>query len=299
MQPLGPSSFGPFRPFQASRVSSGLICSLAPKAKQIFFKRDDLLRLEPPTKQNHSSSFLSGNKARKFLNLYSKLPSTSIITSSADNSQTTFPRLIQSYGGSQSNAMLSLARIASWNNNTRFVYYSKVLPSFLAKEPHGNLKAALDCGMQLVQLDSAAFHELVRKQSSLARVTRPENQQNNNDSLWVPQGGTVQDAQIGGSLLATELLEFIEGQATRHCRRSRWKVIFASGTGVTALATARALVSLQSSESKARIKVEVVAIACVGNAQSLKDQMITAARDRCSNRRRLDRLRRALCSYHY
>ena len=140
------------------------------RGKQVYIKRDDLLRLE--------RSNVSGNKARKMLAL-NQIP--------ADD----FPKCVVSYGGSQSNAMLALAAVvqsknaevtaAGITNDTqygeemsedeseqqesalrekRFVYFTKKLPRFLKKNPSGNFFRAKALGMEVIELSNDDYNHL-------------------------------------------------------------------------------------------------------------------------------------------
>jgi hypothetical protein len=60
-----------------------------------------------------------------------------------------------SHGGYQSNAMLALAQLARMKR-MGFVYYTKSLPSS-AEPASGNLKHALELGMQVVSLSTAKY----------------------------------------------------------------------------------------------------------------------------------------------
>lgn len=97
--------------------------------RPFYIKRDD----ENCIKGIQDS--VSGNKSRKLLYLSSRMP---------------FPKIIASYGGSQSNSMLAIAKVtAASSENSSFFYFLKPLPKFLRNAPTGNLKAALDLGMQV------------------------------------------------------------------------------------------------------------------------------------------------------
>ena len=136
----------------------------------LYLKRDDLLRLP--------DSNISGNKARKLYAL-NGIPAHS------------FPKLIISYGGSQSNAMLALAAIvnsknyqnynngqnrnsssklnSSSNSNEqgesndknekkyKFLNYTKKLPRWLRKTPSGSFLRAKSLGMEIVELSPTMY----------------------------------------------------------------------------------------------------------------------------------------------
>ena len=108
------------------RSSKSVLTSSNLFGKLIYFKRDDLLNINE----------LSGNKARKFYHLSNLKP---------------FPSSIASYGGHQSNAMLSLAKITHLNSNSEFIYYTKKIPKTIYNNPNGNLHEALSLGMKVNQ----------------------------------------------------------------------------------------------------------------------------------------------------
>lgn len=95
--------------------------------KDFIVMRDDL-----------SHPIFSGNKARKLAYLLNNPEKYSHI------------QTIISFGGNQSNFMLALSQLAElkgWN----FHYWIKPLPKFLRQTKNGNLKLALDNGMQLFE----------------------------------------------------------------------------------------------------------------------------------------------------
>ena len=98
--------------------------------RTLYIKRDDLYH-----------PHLSGNKFRKLQTL--------IETPSGQ-----YHRL-QSFGGAQSNAMLALAALCR-EKGWAFRYLVKTLPPAL-QIPQGNLKTALELGMQLIQVDPDTY----------------------------------------------------------------------------------------------------------------------------------------------
>jgi len=155
--------------------------------KKLFVKRDDLIH-----------KYFSGNKARKFWFLFQK-----------DLSRYT---KIVSFGGNQSNAMLSLAAFAKLKG-LEFHYFLKPLPRFLLNSPSGNFKAAVDLGMTYTEV--ASFENI--------NLADPE-------ILFVEQGGAQTEAEFGLKLLAKEIDDFAE------CNNIKDLTLFLpSGTGTAAL----------------------------------------------------------------
>ncbi|ATX80589.1 1-aminocyclopropane-1-carboxylate deaminase/D-cysteine desulfhydrase, PLP-dependent ACC family [Mariprofundus aestuarium] len=170
------------------------------RGREFFVKRDDLI-----------DPLLSGNKYRK---LYS------LIKTPAE----TYDDII-SYGGTQSNAMLSIAALChqkGWD----FHYTCKLLPEHLKAYPSGNLKLALELGMQLHEVAHEAYEETVR-QLRLQRKT---------STLFVPQGGADPIAEEGITLLAREISGWQQEQGLDELH-----VVTPSGTGTTACYLAYAL----------------------------------------------------------
>ena len=95
--------------------------------------------------------------------------------------------------------------------------------------------------------------------------------------MFIPQGGSLQDASIGISSLADELLAFIRSYQSQPTPSSpptvssvkSWKIFVESGTGTTALFLHQSLVEMNAEE----IPVEVIAVTCVGSAAYLLQQM--------------------------
>jgi 1-aminocyclopropane-1-carboxylate deaminase/D-cysteine desulfhydrase-like pyridoxal-dependent ACC family enzyme len=164
------------------------------RGRSFYVKRDDLIH-----------PCLSGNKYRK---LYTLL-----------NTPSHRYETIISYGGAQSNAMLSIAclcRLKGWE----FHYYTKKLPSCLESCTEGNLEQALKQGMRLHETEHAAFQETI---DALKRVKEKK-------SLLISQGGADTIAQEGIRELAREINAWRREQKIENL-----KVVLPSGTGTTAL----------------------------------------------------------------
>lgn len=160
--------------------------------KRFFIKRDDLLE-----------STLNGNKARK---LYK-------FAACGFGAET-----LISYGGAQSNAMYSISALAK-AQNAEFVYYAKKLPSRLRDNPSGNLKAALENGMKLVELDHAEYENKISELLAEGKA----------GTLVIRQGGADEYAREGLKLLADELNGF-----AKQAKLENPLAVTGSGTGTTA-----------------------------------------------------------------
>ncbi len=177
-----------------------------------WVKRDDLL------------APLSGNKARKLAwFLENPLPQV---------------RRVVSHGGAQSNAMLALARLArikGWE----FTWFTRPMPDWLRSHPAGNLRLALELGMQLME----SPHPPVREEADPA-------------TLWIPQGVAMPEAAFGFRQLAEEIMDF--------ARDHPGLVVFVpSGTGTSAWYLQRFL------------PIPVWTVPCVGDAEYLRRQWAT------------------------
>jgi len=164
------------------------------KGHQWFVKRDDLI--DPR---------FSGNKLRKLYTLLQTDPHR-------------YTTLI-SYGGAQSNAMLSLAYLAhlkGWH----FIYYVKTLPKWLGDNPTGNLQLALKLGMELVQVPHRDFYDKVDTIRNMCTE----------DVIFISQGGADKSAKEGIRILAEEILAWQRSNSL-----TSFTVATPSGTGTTAL----------------------------------------------------------------
>ncbi len=182
-----------------------------------YIKRDELI-----------DPYLSGNKYRK---LYA------LLQTPAETYNT-----IISYGGTQSNAMLSMAALCK-QKGWQFEYYCKPLASQLKQQPSGNLKAALDLGMQL--LESPDYDTLI------------PTLQSHDKTLLIPQGGADPLAELGIQILAGEIKQWQQAQNI-----SKLNIVTPSGTGTTAYYLAKHLPNFQ-----------ILTTACVGDHAYLHQQM--------------------------
>ncbi len=158
--------------------------------RKIYIKRDD--KINP---------LFSGNKYRKLHSYFDQ-----------DLSNIAF---IISYGGIQSNAMLSIASFA-FLHNLKFFYIVKSVPSFLKENPHGNYAKALEFGMKVIEKGYDNFYDKVEKYKYLKR------------SMFINQGGADDAAKDGVEELSREIVDFmIENQI------EKLNVITPSGTGTT------------------------------------------------------------------
>jgi len=170
------------------------------RGRAFFVKRDDLI-----------DPLLSGNKYRKLYTL---------IQTPADRYQN-----ITSYGGVQSNAMLSLAALCQ-QKGWQFHYTSKPVPHHLREHPTGNLALALASGMQLHEVEHDAYRQAIDALQS----------QRDDSTLCVPQGGADPMAQAGIHTLAQEIDDWRHENGIEQLH-----VVTPSGTGTTAFYLATAM----------------------------------------------------------
>ena len=193
------------------------ISALTFEGREFYIKRDDLI-----------DPYLSGNKYRK---LYTLL----------NTPKEKFDTII-SYGGTQSNAMLSIAKLC-YDKGWEFLYYTKPLSKKQKENIDGNYRYALEFGMQHKEIEHALYKEFI------ASLTA----QNDERTFLLHQGGAVHEAKEGIELLAKEIKEQappVKALATP------------SGTGTTALFLALALPEYR-----------VYTTPSIGDAQYLKTQM--------------------------
>lgn len=196
---------------------SSVISKINLDGRDFYVKRDDL-----------TDPYLSGNKYRKLYTLL-QTPKQNLNT-------------IISYGGTQSNAMLAIARMCelkSW----KFIYYTKLISQNQKDENIGNFFLAKSLGMKHFEIENTLYKDYI---SSLDL--------NKDDKTFIiHQGGAVKEAKDGLEVLAKEIKEAkldIKSLATP------------SGTGTTALFLALALP-----------EYKIYTTPCVGDVEYLKEQM--------------------------
>ncbi len=192
------------------------------RGRTFYIKRDD--QIDP---------LLSGNKYRKLFSLI-KTPSSAYHT-------------ICSYGGTQSNAMLSLAALCH-QKGWQFEYTCKTVPSRLKEQPTGNLKMALELGMKLIEVTPDDYSKAVE---ALNHRSFPS------DTLFVRQGGADPLAKAGVEVLADEIRQWQSEEGIETL-----SIVTPSGTGTTAFYLADAM-----PENR------VYTSAVVGDALYLSEQM--------------------------
>jgi 1-aminocyclopropane-1-carboxylate deaminase len=175
---------------------------------------------------------LSGNKYRKLYTLINT-PSKTYHT-------------LYSYGGIQSNAMLSLAALSQMKGWV-FNYICKSIPRHLKEEPHGNYAHALALGMQVQEVEAKQYAQAIEQLQHLDDPHR----------CLVPQGGADPKAEQGIRILAEEILQWQHQQGIKQLR-----VVTPSGTGTTAYYLAGAMPTN-----------EIVTTAVVGTSAYLYEQM--------------------------
>lgn len=176
------------------------VTSLRLDGRLFYVKRDDLI-----------DPLLSGNKFRK---LYS------IIYTPLEHINT-----LISYGGIQSNAMLSMAALAH-QKGWRFDYYAKRAPLHVKQTQGGNLGTALELGMCLHEIDHALYEATVC--ALFSRINPHE--------LLLPQGGSDPLAEAGMAILADEIKLW-----QREYGIKKLSVAIPSGTGASAYYLAKHL----------------------------------------------------------
>lgn len=198
-------------------MSTQTLSKIILEGREFLIKRDDLF-----------DPYLSGNKFRKLHTLINT-PKQNL-------------KKIISYGGTQSNAMLALAKLCH-DKEWEFVYYTKAISATLKKQKVGNLFLALGLGMHHIEIDDALYRDFI----ATLRLNLDAK------TFIVDQGGADRSAKEGLAVLAEEIRsldEEIEAIATP------------SGTGTTALYLALALPE----------KI-VYTVPCVGDTAYLQEQM--------------------------
>ncbi|WP_373069478.1 1-aminocyclopropane-1-carboxylate deaminase [Sulfurimonas sp.] len=187
---------------------------------RIFYvKRDDLY-----------DPHLSGNKFRKLHKL---------IQTPKEN----LDKLI-SYGGTQSNAMLAIAKLCHLKG-WEFIYYTKPISDAQKQQNSGNFYEAVKLSMKHIEIE----HDRYKEEISNLRFNL------DSKTYIVDQGGAVSEAEDGLKVLADEIKEQLKGLDVK-------SLATPSGTGTTALFLAKALP-----------EYKVYTTPCVGDIEYLKTQM--------------------------
>jgi 1-aminocyclopropane-1-carboxylate deaminase/D-cysteine desulfhydrase-like pyridoxal-dependent ACC family enzyme len=127
-----------------------------------------------------------------------------------------------------------LAKLKNW----KFIYYVDHLPSYLEDNPSGNLKYALDNGMEL-------------------KIGSWDSEKKYQNKLFISEGGAISEAKYGLEILACEIKAWKEQNNIK-----KLKVFLPSGTGTTALFLQQYL------------EDEVLTTPCVGDSEYLKQQFL-------------------------
>jgi 1-aminocyclopropane-1-carboxylate deaminase/D-cysteine desulfhydrase-like pyridoxal-dependent ACC family enzyme len=142
--------------------------------------------------------------------------------------------------------MLAIAHLCK-EKNWLFSYITKSIPAWIKSQNKGNLALALSLGMKLIEVDSSQYQDTINWHK------------NNNDrnTLFIPQGGAFKEAKIGIEILSFEINRWFNKQNLK-----KLHIFTPSGTGTTAL-------YLQKYLSK---NIKVYTTPSVGNSLYLKEQ---------------------------
>jgi len=185
--------------------------------KTIYIKRDDLLHKD-----------FSGNKARKFYYfLINDFPNI---------------KKIIAYGSAQANSLYSLSVLAKIKG-VKLDFYVNHISSYLKENPQGNYKASLDNSANIIEKDVENIQEYI------------ENNLLDDETLFIEEGGRVQEASFGIKILSQEIVSWAKEK-----KIDNLKVVLPSGTGTTALFLQKFL------------PFEVITVSCVGGSSYLKKQ---------------------------
>ena len=184
-----------------------------------LIKRDDLI-----------DEKINGNKAYKFYFLFER-----------------DYKHIVSYGGNQSNAMLSLSHIANMKN-IRFTYFTTPLSNYLKNNIDGNLKLTLQNHINIKYTKNI-------KTESIHYAKE-------NNALFIPQGGAMRESKIGLEILLKNILAL---DLENLC------VFYSSGTGTS---------SLFLSTFLKPYNIDLWTTHCIGTKEYLKEQFLALESDR-------------------
>lgn len=192
-----------------------------------YLKRDELLHPQ-----------FSGNKARKFMKLL-------------EEEQQGISTLI-GYGSVQANSLYSLAALAKLKE-WKLEYYVDHIPSYVAENPKGNYRAALELGASIIDLSKHPNPNGLNCESYIHEIRKPDEK-----CLFIPEGGRCELAEYGVKQLAAEIFAW-----QREQNIEKLTVALPSGTGTT---------SLYLQKHLKHHNIQVLTCACVGGDDYLKQQ---------------------------
>jgi len=159
-------------------------------------------------------------------------------------------------GSAESNAAAAASGSVRGENHPgepSFHYFMKKLPRWLRSYPSGNFARAKALGMTIHELSPQDYKWYFGgKAGSAFKIPEELEKMVPRDTLWVPQGGAMFEAEPGLKILAQEIESY---WAERGAANEKLTVAVPAGTGTTALYLARHL----ASES-----IRVVALSCCG-----------------------------------
>ncbi len=167
---------------------------------------------------------INGNKAYKFYFLF----------------DTKYKHIV-SYGGNQSNAMLAISYITN-NKNIKFTYFMPYPSKYLQNNLTGNLKLAIQNNINL------KYSKNIEQESKIYAQ--------NNNALFIPQGGALKEAGIGLQKLAKHIINL---------KLKDLCIIYSSGSGSSALFLSKFLKSYN---------IDVFTTNCVGSKDYLIEQFL-------------------------
>jgi 1-aminocyclopropane-1-carboxylate deaminase len=227
--------------------------------REIYIKRDDLFSFPAlPT--------VTGNKVRKLHSLYYA---------------TEYPEIVISYGGVQSNAMRALAAVTKYRKS-RFIYLTRPIPQQLLRNPIGSYREAIENNMELVSLSTTEYRSLSNANvtqfpSSLVPILCEQtgiNLLERADKVaFVSQGVANSMAQVGLTGLAAEMQNFIDAFRRNYDDIKPWKILFASGSGISAYYIAQYFHKQQQMRKDINSGIEVIAIPCATSSSVLEEDL--------------------------
>ncbi|MEZ9537558.1 1-aminocyclopropane-1-carboxylate deaminase [Shewanella sp. 10N.286.52.B9] len=211
----------------------------------IFVKRDDLLHPD-----------FSGNKARKFQYFLEQ----------------DFPlvKKLVGYGSAQANSLHSLAALTKMRG-WQLDYYVDHIAGYLKQNPQGNYKAALDNGANIIEKPAGIELNLeTYVQQDIQAPYESNKQLVVKSTVFVPEGGRCEYAQLGLDQLGREIIEWLKQNNMK-----KLELFLPSGTGTTALYLQRFFVEFSKTASSSDLSlpsVTVLTCSCVGGDEYLTKQ---------------------------
>jgi 1-aminocyclopropane-1-carboxylate deaminase len=163
--------------------------------------------------------------------------------------------------------MLAIAQLAN-HKGVPLTYFSREINLRDSNVLGGNLQTALALGMRHVQLQTEIYQELTKTKNIIqtlgstkchvTRLLKSAIQSDKENNVFIPQGASFPEAELGVQTLAQEINQYCDVQ-----KPTKFTVVLPCGTGTTAFYLAKHL----------NPDIRLYGVPCVGDAKYLEEQI--------------------------